>query len=91
MKREASKKTVIKKFMTLPGVDAAIAESLYSIGIRSFAEIRRYTPEQLYVNLFAFEDSYINNDILYIFRCIHYYLKNNNPSGELLNWKNWKN
>ena len=91
MKREASKETIIKKFMTLPGVDAAIAEDLYSIGVRSFGEIRKFTPEQLYVKLFAREDSYIDNDILYIFRCIHYYLKNHNPSHELLNWKNWKN
>jgi len=85
-----SKKLVIKKFRTIPGIGKKIAEDLWDLGLRSMDELKGRDPEELYTRLCAIKEEQVDPCVLYVFRCAIYYVSNTTHDPQLLKWWNWK-
>ena len=85
-----SKKLVIKKFRTIPGVGNKIAEMLWELGLRSVEELKGRNPEELYKRFCELKGSRIDRCMLYVLRCAVYCASNTAHDPQLLKWWNWK-
>jgi predicted aspartyl protease len=87
-----SRKDLIKLFETLPGIGRSIAEDLVDLGFVSFADLKKQKPEKIYEQLNILRRATVDPCVLYVFRCVYYYL--NTPiekqKPHLLKWWNWK-
>lgn len=86
-----SKQGILKELRTIPGVGESISEDLWSIGIRSVAQLKNKSPEKLYRLLCEKTGMRQDPCVLYVFRCAVYYASNTRHKPELLKWWNWKN
>jgi len=80
----------LKELMTIPGVGPKMAEALWSIGIRSVADLKWRDPEDLYEKLCAVTGNRVDRCVLYVFRLAVYYASKAKHDPELLKWWNWK-
>lgn len=85
-----SKPTVLKELAQIPGVGKSIAEDLWTLGIRSIADLRGKNPETLYTDLCRHMGMHVDRCMLYVFRCAVYYASNDHHDPELLKWWKWK-
>lgn len=85
-----SKFSALKELRKIPGVGKSIAEDLWSLDIRSVADLQGRDPEALYHQLCALQGAQIDRCMLYVFRCAVYYASNTRHDPELLKWWNWK-
>ena len=81
---------VITQLRQLPGIGPSLAQDLYDLGIRSCKELIQHDPKQLYKDLCTLRNARIDRCVLYVFRCVHYYVTNTEHDPELLKWWNWK-
>ncbi|MFZ5341686.1 MAG: helix-hairpin-helix domain-containing protein [Patescibacteria group bacterium] len=58
--------------------------------MKSLDELNNFDPDELYVKLCEFKHTKVDRCMLYVFRCIKYFLNEKNPVPELLKWRNWK-
>jgi len=85
-----TKVEILKKFQTIPGVGKSIANDLWNLGFRSIEELEKHSPEELYERLCRYTNTRVDRCMLYVFRCVHYYVKNTKHDPLLLLWWNWK-
>ena len=85
-----SKKLVIKKFRTIPGVGRKIADDLWELGLHSVEELKGRDPEELYKRFCELKGSRVDRCMLYVLRCAVYYASNTTHDPQLLKWWNWK-
>lgn len=84
------KQIILQQFQYLPGVGASIAQDLWDLGYRSTGEIKGEDPQQMYASLERLRSAHIDRCMLYVFRCIVYYVNTPKPDAHLLLWWNWK-
>lgn len=84
-------KAEIKELRQIPGVGVSIAQDLWNVGIRSIADLKGRSPDQLYEQMCAQQGVQIDRCMLYVMRCAVYYASNETYDPELLKWWNWKN
>ncbi|MGE4297143.1 MAG: helix-hairpin-helix domain-containing protein [Desulfovibrionaceae bacterium] len=82
--------TILKEFMTIPGVGKAIAQDLWQLGFRSVAALAAADPESMYRDLETLAGTHVDRCMLYVFRCAVYYASHADHDPELLKWWNWK-
>jgi hypothetical protein len=85
-----SKAHALKDLQRIPGVGPSIAEDLYSLGMRSVADLRDQDPEALYHRLCEQMGQRVDRCVLYVFRCAIYFASNPRHEAEKLKWWNWK-
>jgi hypothetical protein len=87
----SDKNSVLKEFMTIPGVGKACSLDFWNIGLRSITDLERQNPAILYDKLNTLTG--VKHDIcmLYTFRCAIYYATEKDHEKEKLNWWYWKN
>lgn len=79
----------LKNLQTIPGVGASIARDLYTIGIRSVADLKNIDPEELYKKTCRYEGKVIDRCLLYTYRCAVYFASHTKHKPELLKWWHW--
>jgi hypothetical protein len=84
------KQQTLKAFQTLPGVGKSIADDLWNMGFRSTNELKNKDPEKLYEQLNELYGTKVDRCMLYVFRCIVYYVSKDKHDPEKLKWWNWK-
>ena len=87
---QPSKATILAEFRRIPGVGQAIAEDMWSIGLRSVNDLRGSSPELLYKSLCAVQKTRVDRCMLYVFRCAVYHASNTDHDPEKLKWWYWK-
>ena len=87
----SDKNSVLKEFMTIPGVGKACSLDFWNIGLRSITDLERQNPAILYDKLNTLTG--VKHDIcmLNTFRCAIYYATEQDHEKEKLNWWYWKN
>ena len=73
----------------MPGVGNSIAEDLWNIGFRSLDEIKTQDPYEMYEKCCEYQGIRVDRCVLYVMKCIQYYLNTENQDPELLKWWNW--
>jgi nucleotidyltransferase/DNA polymerase involved in DNA repair len=68
MNRPDKKLKTIKDLQTLPNIGPAIAERLYSIGIKTAKQIKRLCPENIYEKLKKKEGGRLDKCVLYVLK-----------------------
>ncbi|WP_061233054.1 helix-hairpin-helix domain-containing protein [Leptospira noguchii] len=89
-KKNTEQIDILKKFQTLPGVGKSVSMDYWNLGFRSLEGIRIADPEELYVRCCKLHGGYVDRCMLYVFRCVHYFLNTEKPNSEKLKWWNWK-
>ncbi len=84
------KTAALRELQQIPGVGKSIAGDLYGLGIHSVKELRRKSPEELYLKLSAKQGTRIDRCVLYVFRSAVYFASHKKHNPELLKWWNWK-
>jgi hypothetical protein len=87
---EQGKAAVLAELRQIPGVGKSIAEDLWSLEIRSVADLKGRDPEELYFEYCARAGAVVDRCLLYVFREAVYYASTEEPDPELLKWWNWK-
>jgi hypothetical protein len=87
---EQSQQVILREFRQIPGVGKSIARDLWSLGLRSVADLRDRDPQALYDQLCDLSGTHIDRCMLYVLRCAVYYASNDAPDPHLLKWWNWK-
>jgi hypothetical protein len=84
--------TVLRELMIIPGVGKRVSYDLYSLGMRSIADVARQDPEELYARLCREAGMHIDMCMLYVMRSAVYYARTpeDRRDPELLKWWNWK-
>ena len=85
-----TKDTVLKELRLIPGVGKNIALDLWSLGIRSTAELAKKNPEKLYAQFCRNVGKPVDRCLLYVFRCAVYFASHKRHDPQLLLWWNWK-
>lgn len=85
-----SKSEILKEFQTIPGVGKSIAHDLWNLGIRSIADLKNHTADELYQQLCVYHNTHVDRCMLYVFRCAIYYASTQAHDPHLLKWWNWK-
>jgi hypothetical protein len=89
MKRR-KKEIVLKELRNIPGVGKSIALDLWSLGIRSSAQLGGKNPEKLYAQFCQIVGKPVDRCLLYTFRCAVYFTSRKKHDPRLLLWWNWK-
>jgi len=78
--------------MQIPGVGKSIANDLWNIGIRSIAELKGRSADELYDLSNKFAGTVQDRCLLYTFRCAVYFAstEKKKQKPEKLKWWNWK-
>jgi len=84
------KPAVLRQLKTIPGVGKAVAEDLWSLGIRRVADLAGRNPQALYDELRINAGGKLDRCMLYVLRCAVYYAGNVVHEPEKLKWWNWK-
>lgn len=84
------KQAALCELNTIPGVGKAVAEDLWSLGIRRVADLRKRDPQALYDELRIKAGGKLDRCMLYTMRCAVYYANTVNPEPDKLKWWNWK-
>lgn len=84
-----NRQDTLKEFQTLPGVGKSISEDLWNMGFRSPKELKNKDPEELYEQINELYGKKIDRCMLYVFRCIVYFVSTETHEKKLLNWWNW--
>lgn len=79
----------IQDFQRIPGVGIRIAEDLWDMGYRQSSDFLGQNPEKMYEKLCTLQQSKVDRCMLYVFRCLVYFVQESNPDPELLKWWNW--
>ncbi len=85
-----TKNDILRELRRIPGVGKSIALDLWSLGIRSTAELRRKNPETLYTQFCRKVGQPVDRCLLYEFRCAVYFSSHRKHDPRLLLWWNWK-
>ncbi len=85
-----TKDTVLRELREIPGIGKSIAQDLWSLGIRSQAELGRKNPERLYAQFSENAGKPVDRCLLYVFRCAVYFSSHKKHDPQLLLWWNWK-
>mgnify|MGYP002642361400 CR=1 FL=1 len=80
----------VENLEQIPGVGKIIAQDLSAIGIRSCDDLKDRDPQWLYEKLCNFKASPVDRCVLYVFRCVVYWVSNDQHDPKLLKWWNWK-
>jgi hypothetical protein len=81
---------ILKEFQRLPGVGRSISKDIWDLGFRSLERLKSEDPEELYHRLCMLKGQKVDRCMLYVFRCIRYYLNENHPESQKLKWWYWK-
>ncbi len=84
------KAVALRELKTIPGVGKAIAEDLWSLGIRRVRDLAGLNPQALYDELRLNAGGKLDRCMLYVLRCAVYYAGNVLHEPEKLKWWNWK-
>ena len=85
-----TKAIALKELMQIPGVGKSIANDLYNIRIKSIADLKNQSPEELYHFSNKYAGVVQDRCLLYVFRCAVYYATEKVHHPEKLKWWNWK-
>ncbi len=88
--REREKAAAVRELRQIPGVGASIAEDLWNIGVRSIADLRGQSADDLYERICLHQRALVDRCMLYTMRCAVYYASNTTHDPELLKWWRWK-
>ena len=80
----------LKEFRRIPGVGTAIAEDMWSVGLRSIDDLKNRDPQELYDAICTQQGTLVDRCMLYVMRCAVYYASNATHEPELLKWWHWK-
>ncbi len=83
-------KKVLKELQKIPGVGKSVAQDLWSLGIRSIADLKVKDPERLYLDLCEYQRCRVDRCMLYVLKCAVYFASETKPNPEKLKWWNWK-
>jgi hypothetical protein len=86
---DQDKKVILKTFQQIPGVGKAVAQDLWNIGLRSLADVRANTPDDLYQRICDYQGIRVDRCMLYTMRCAVYYVSADQHDPDLLKWWNW--
>lgn len=84
------KQAALRELKTIPGVGKAIAEDLWSLGIRRVDDLKGRDPQKLYDELRIGAGGKLDRCMLYVLRGAVYYASNALHDPEKLKWWNWK-
>ncbi|MGC9444704.1 MAG: helix-hairpin-helix domain-containing protein [Candidatus Methanospirareceae archaeon] len=84
------KQSALQELQQIPGVGKKTAEDLWTVGIRTIADLQGRDPEALFSRLQARAGAPIDRCVLYVFRCAVYYASHEHHEPELLKWWHWK-
>lgn len=87
---QTDKAHALRELRQIPGVGASIAEDLWNIGVRSIADLRGASPDDLYDRICLFEGAPVDRCMLYVMRCAVYFASNTTHDPERLKWWRWK-
>lgn len=86
----ADKPAVLRELRTIPGIGKAVAEDLWTLGIRRVGDLSGRDPQALYDELRCRAGGKLDRCMLYTMRCAVYYAGNAVHDPEKLKWWNWK-
>ena len=87
---DAERAAVLKELRRIPGVGPSVAGDLWSLGVRSIADLRGRDPQELYDRLCVLQGMHVDRCMLYVMRCAVYYASTDDPDPERLRWWSWK-
>jgi len=87
---QSQRRVALRDLRQIPGVGASIAEDLWNIGVRSVADLRGASPDDLYDQLCFYEATQVDRCMLYVLRCAVYFASHTTHDPELLKWWRWK-
>jgi|GEM_PF-3007765 len=70
----SKKQAALQELQQVPGVGKKIAETLWTLGIRSIADLQGREPEELFSQLQARAGARVDHAVLHVFRCAVYLL-----------------
>lgn len=73
-----------------PGVGPKLARLFSEAGVKSFADLKKADPEELYGQICTNQGYQVDRCVLYVCRCAAYFAKNKHHDAEKLKWWNWK-
>jgi len=85
-----NRQAALRELKTIPGVGKAIAEDLWSLGIRRVGDLAGRNPQALYDELRLNAGGKLDRCMLYVLRGAVYYASNVLHDPEKLKWWNWK-
>ena len=59
----------LKEFRRIPGVGTAIAEDMWSVGLRSIDDLKNRDPQELYDAICTQQGTLVDRCMLYVMRC----------------------
>ena len=79
----------LRALQELPGVGPSIAGDLWRLGVRAPEDLIGRDPDALYERLCEVQGQHIDRCMLYVFRCISYFVNETKHEPEKLKWWNW--
>ncbi len=86
----SDREAALAALRALPGIGSSLALDLYSVGVRSTADLRRRDPAELYARLERTTGRRQDPCVLYAFRCAAYAVRAARPERRLLDWWAWR-
>lgn len=74
----------------IPGVGKSIASDFHNIGITKISDLKGKNPEELYLQICAYQGCHVDRCVLYVCRSSVYFAENKVHDTEKLKWWNWK-
>ena len=86
------KHKAIQQLKEIPGIGNSLATDLWNIGIKSIADLKGQSPENLFEKSNKYTNAIQDRCVLYVFRCAVYYAntEKGKTDKEKLKWWNWK-
>lgn len=81
--------SVLRNLQQIPGIGPSIARDLWSIGIRSIADLKGGDPDTFYAKSCTLAGAPIDRCLLYVYRCAVYFASHWKHDPELLKWWKW--
>ncbi len=84
-------KNLNKNVLTeIHGVGKSIANDFHNIGVTKVSDLIGKNPEELYLQICAYQGCCVDRCILYVCRSSVYFAENKVHDPEKLKWWNWK-
>lgn len=76
--------------LEIPGVGRNMKQHLLDLGYASVEELRRQSPEEMYMRDCMLHGQTLDKCVLYVFRTAVYFAEQDVHDPEKLKWWNWK-
>ncbi len=80
----------LAELQIIPGVGKSIAQDFLNIGIHKVSDLKGKDPEDLYLQICAFQGCKVDRCLLYVCRSSVYFAEHEKHDPEKLKWWNWK-